>query len=828
MAGTEKTTPEGDASNADPKPFDASLFFQSEAEKPSSPSFPSESPFMEKPSDTLQSTMEQSSDKTGGSGEEARENDQSGPLVKDTQPSVTSFFTKDQSLIQSSGSFFDSFASAVGDENDLFSTPPSSVGATPVSPEGRGGFMEDPLGISAEVSMNAAEEVAGVNSETVSIDSTNLLTEEDAKMGSGSNMDTMSMDSTNLLSEEDKDDQSVDQGNESFEAKNDLVEEDGEMEAAKGALETTISLESPEAETTVIEEGINDAATESNKGDKDEPVAIASAEVKPPETVPDLPKDDADTSLDVKDKVAVPDTQVTTPNKSTTIESQGPSSPPLSVTSQEDTVTDSSDSLGVPPALMSSFSAPSGLTNPNPVRPHVPFQSIASQEDDDDPFVEALRTSESDRRHDAWVPSEATQKILVNRSIALQGSEYVIRDQLTMPGIIAEEPQGDPIKELVQRYMGEQESAKRSVLTVNQVTRDEHGLKRLLDAGCLRAAVDLTGLLLTSGAQGKGQAGMPSRHTPHLMQVWFTRISVLMKLQQFTAAEQELDAFGNMDKPDLFFGYYPDLYPGRQGSMVPFSFRLIHAELAMYVGKHQLCLDRLSAILSVCHKIVKNLQDGKSEYGQSVELSEENRKASLDLWESRQIRVLHSVGNCLVSMKEYMQAVNVFKSLVVKEPENEINILCGIARVYLQLGDLKSAQDVYSEIEKKIPAGGSSPGKQARIHINRGFLKVAQNQYAEAYKHFNEGLKIEPTNFMAINNVSVCCLYLGKLKESLSLLENLVNKDSSEFLDESLIFNLCTLYELESSKSTVKKQNLLGLVSKHKGDGFNVSCLKMP
>ena len=142
-----------------------------------------------------------------------------------------------------------------------------------------------------------------------------------------------------------------------------------------------------------------------------------------------------------KIKSLFPDTQVTTPNKSTTIESQGPSSPPLSVTSQEDTVTDSSDSLGVPPALMSSFSAPSGLTNPNPVRPHVPFQSSASQEDDDDPFVEALRTSESDRRHDAWIPSETTQKILVNRSIALQGSEYVIRDQLTMPGIIAEEPQ---------------------------------------------------------------------------------------------------------------------------------------------------------------------------------------------------------------------------------------------------------------------------------------------------------------------------------------------------------------------------------------------------
>ena len=52
-----------------------------------------------------------------------------------------------------------------------------------------------------------------------------------------------------------------------------------------------------------------------------------------------------------------------------------------------------------------------------------------------------------------------------------------------------------------------------------------------------------------------------------------------MKLQQFTAAEQELDAFGNMDKPDLFFGYYPDLYPGRQGDFHKTSISLSSVQL---------------------------------------------------------------------------------------------------------------------------------------------------------------------------------------------------------------------------------------------------------
>lgn len=83
------------------------------------------------------------------------------------------------------------------------------------------------------------------------------------------------------------------------------------------------------------------------------------------------------------------------------------------------------------------------------------------------------------------------------------------------------------------------------------------------------------------------------------------------------------------------------------------------------------------------------------------------------------------------------------------------------------------------------------------------------------------------SSYQAINNISVCLLYMGKLKSALNLLESLVNGDPAKYLDESILFNLCTLYELESSKSGSKKQSLLGMAAKHKGDGFNTSCLKL-
>ena len=39
----------------------------------------------------------------------------------------------------------------------------------------------------------------------------------------------------------------------------------------------------------------------------------------------------------------------------------------------------------------------------------------------------------------------------------------------------------------------------------------------------------------------------------------------MIKLQQYSMAEVECEAFGNLDRPDIYLEYYPDLFPGRKG-----------------------------------------------------------------------------------------------------------------------------------------------------------------------------------------------------------------------------------------------------------------------
>ena len=68
-----------------------------------------------------------------------------------------------------------------------------------------------------------------------------------------------------------------------------------------------------------------------------------------------------------------------------------------------------------------------------------------------------------------------------------------------------------------------------------------------------------------------------------------------MKLHLYTTAESECLAFGNLDKPDLYFEYYPDVYPARKGINILFN-RLISGKSKCFY----------SCIVKVNCKVKKN------------------------------------------------------------------------------------------------------------------------------------------------------------------------------------------------------------------------------
>ncbi|XP_004436497.1 PREDICTED: trafficking protein particle complex subunit 12 [Ceratotherium simum simum] len=444
----------------------------------------------------------------------------------------------------------------------------------------------------------------------------------------------------------------------------------------------------------------------------------------------------------------------------------------------------------------------------------------------EDPFATALSMSEMDRRNDAWLPGDGTRDVLISVATQQYSTVFIDKENLTMPGLKFDNIQGDAVKDLMLRFLGEKAAAKRQVLNANSVEQSFVGLKQLISCKNWRAAVDLCGRLLTAHGQGYGKSGLPTSHTADSLQLWFVRLALLVKLGLFQNAEVEFEPFGNLDQPDLYYEYYPHVYPGRRGSMVPFSMRILHAELQQYLGNPQESLDRLHRVKAVCSKILTNLEQGLAEDGSMSSISPENRRASVQLWRSRLGRVMCSMANCLLLMKDYVLAVDAYRSVIQYHPEQEPQLLSGIGRIFLQIGDIKTAEQYFQDVEKVTQKLDGLQGK-IMVLMNRAFLHLGQNNFAEAHKFFTEILKIEPTNAVANNNAAVCLLYLGKLKDSLRQLEAMVQQDPRHYLHESVLFNLTTMYELESSRSVQKKQSLLEAVASKEGDSFNTQCLKL-
>jgi lipoprotein NlpI len=106
-------------------------------------------------------------------------------------------------------------------------------------------------------------------------------------------------------------------------------------------------------------------------------------------------------------------------------------------------------------------------------------------------------------------------------------------------------------------------------------------------------------------------------------------------------------------------------------------------------------------------------------------------------------------------------------------------------------------------------------------------MALAMDQFSIATEHFQAVLEIEPTNFIAANNKAICLLYTCDLTGAINLLEELIRKDPEHNLNETVVFNLCTLFDLKSDNSAEKKKGIMNLVGKFASDSFDFSVFKL-
>ncbi|TNN05271.1 Trafficking protein particle complex subunit 12 isoform 2 [Schistosoma japonicum] len=460
------------------------------------------------------------------------------------------------------------------------------------------------------------------------------------------------------------------------------------------------------------------------------------------------------------------------------------------------------------------------IRKPESTEKHVPkYSQLESKQD--------ITSLNHLRQRDAWLPSESTQKSLTSRNPNTKS--VAIKPVLMGKGF---EISGsgsnfvcDPFRHLLTQYVGDE----LNINAIRQAPSDELGGQSVDD---LKKII-----------------------------IWLCRLVLLVRTRNYELAEREFSTFQDMEAPNFYFEYDPKTYPGRTGSIIPFSLRLLHAELPFHSNRANEALDRLYYLLAVINRIISNLKQGFKEDGLKSEPDLLYRQASLNLWTSRKIRVLSGCLSIFLHILDFRSALNTVHQLARLCSDNHFVLrgFCSLlGRIYLQFGDLEMAKAYFSRSLSNKNLLFSDKPQLVRKNFHNALLSIGKGEYIEAEKFFRAVLQIDPTNVAAANNLAICALFLGQLSESVEALEDLTTTGltnqqlnivdcnttattTTEFskffmfniqrrrfcLHDVMVSNLAVLYEVESNSATVKKLNLLKNMVRIPGEPVHMSSFKL-
>ncbi|RZC49271.1 hypothetical protein C5167_017696 [Papaver somniferum] len=301
----------------------------------------------------------------------------------------------------------------------------------------------------------------------------------------------------------------------------------------------------------------------------------------------------------------------------------------------------------------------------------------------------------------------------------------------------------------------------------------------------------------------------------HLIYLCYN-VLALTKLRKFIEASEELDTLEDFESSQYKYETYPQVYPNRFGSMVPFTLRWIHAELPMRLGNHGETLDRLYLLLDfVREKLrIKELE--------KFDVSVEN-------WRKREGFVINSISNHHLSNKEFGVCLKLLKDLVNKNESDPLS-LSKLSYIQLQFGDLEGSKNSFNLIENLLKDGNYSLDEikmKNLVNRNKALIYLVGNDYISAVREYDECIERDPTDVVAVNNKALCLMYLRDLTDSIKVLESALESIPTFALNETVVVNLCSMYELAYVGHSDVKKTLNNWIAKVAPDDFDSSCTRV-
>ncbi|KAK4755342.1 hypothetical protein SAY87_009099 [Trapa incisa] len=299
----------------------------------------------------------------------------------------------------------------------------------------------------------------------------------------------------------------------------------------------------------------------------------------------------------------------------------------------------------------------------------------------------------------------------------------------------------------------------------------------------------------------------------HLTYLSFN-VLALSKLRRFADANSELESLQDLDGSDYRYETYPKVYPGRSGSMVPFSLRWIHCIIPIKLGRRNEGLDRLYKLLDL---VREKLEERKSN----------SREESLREWKRRELLVINTIIGDHLFHKEFSVCLDLIRNLLSGDCLGlDAFLLSELGYIQLQIGDLDGAKGSFSQVEG-IADKEKSIKLMNLVSRNKALIYLVGKDYVSAVREYEECMERDHTDAVAINNKAICLMYLRDLSDSIKVLENSLERVPTVTLNETLVVNLCSMYELAYVNHAEIKKTLSNWIARVAPDDFDSSCTRI-
>lgn len=246
--------------------------------------------------------------------------------------------------------------------------------------------------------------------------------------------------------------------------------------------------------------------------------------------------------------------------------------------------------------------------------------------------------------------------------------------------------------------------------------------------------------------------------------------------------------------------------------MVPFALRWLHAHLPSTIGQRQESLDRFYALFEF-------IREKKKKLGSN----------SMDLWRKREVSIVSTIISYHLSVKEFKVCIDLLRNLVSEEENSQDAILVTkLGYIQMQYGDLEGAKKTFGEVERLvgIVSGKDESWSKNLVSRNKALMFLVEKDYVSAVREYEECIERDGLDLVAINNKALCLMYLRDLSDSIKVLENALERVPTVALNETLVVNLCSMYELAYVNHADIKKTLSNWIARVAPDDFDSSCTR--